>query len=109
MDGDGAGLTLHLPALPGEVTQLLAVDLQRGIHGRDLHDLPPEAFQHGGKLFLCHADLPAGKHRAGGILGVGGDAQKQLRFVGLLGVFKKLCAPGAAPHKHGQHAGSHGV
>ena len=109
MDGDGAGLTLHLPALPGEVTQLLAVYLQRGIHGRDLHDLPPEAFQHLGKLFLCHADLPAGKYRAGGILGVGGDAQKQLRFVGLLGVFKKLYAPGGAPHKHGQHTGSHGV
>ena len=109
VDGDGAGLTLHLPALPGEVTQLLAVDLQRGIHGRDLHDLPPEAFQHLGKLFLCHADLPAGKYRAGGILGIGGDAQKQLRFVGLFGVFKKLYAPGAAPHKHGQHTGSHGV
>lgn len=63
--------------------------------------ISPEAFQHLGKLFLCHADLPAGKHRAGGILGIGGDAQKQLRFVGLFGVFKNSTPRVARPTNTG--------
>ncbi len=45
-NGDGPGLALHRPPLPGQVAELLAVHLQGGVHGGHLQNLPPELGQH---------------------------------------------------------------
>ena len=109
MDGNGAGLPLHLPALPGQVAELLPVDLQGGVHGRHLPNLSPEPRQRLVHLLRGCGHRAAGEHRAGDILGVGGNAQQQLRFVGFFRVLKEFHAPGGAANEHRQHAGGHGI
>ena len=65
MDGDGPGLALHFPALPGQVAELLAVDLQSGVHGGHLHDLAAEAFQHLVQCFWGEGHFLLGQDGAG--------------------------------------------
>ena len=74
VDGDRAGLTLHGLSLAGQVVELLTVDFNGGVHGRDLLDIPQES-RHG----LLHIG-GGNRYRVGlqglaaGILGVGDKA-----------------------------------
>ena len=75
VDGHRAGGALHLPALPGQVIELLSVDLDGGVHGGHLLDVPPELGQNGQQI-LRRADeggLP--DDLSGDVLGVGDNAQ----------------------------------
>ena len=71
LDRDRARLARDLAAAAGDLIELFAVDLERRIHRRHLHDIPAKLRQH--RLKLCAADrtLRAAEHRAGRILRVG--------------------------------------
>ena len=109
VDGDVPGRPLHLSALPGQLVELLSLDLDGGVHGGDLLNVPPEGFQ--GCLQRLQSDVCGVglQHRAGGVLGVGDLAQTQAGQVLLLPLAGELHRPGGPAHKHREHPGGHGV
>ena len=109
MDGHGAGRPLHLSALSGQIVQLLPVDFDGGIHGRDLLDVSGKPGQHRRQLFRRDGGMPLLQHPAGDILRIGDKTQTQHGDIFLLTAFGKGDAAGGLSHKHRQHAGGHGV
>ena len=105
----GRGGALHLAALPGQLIELLALDLDGGVHGGDLLDGAPEAGQDSLQLPGGHRGGSLLQHRAGGVLGVGDQTQTQPGQIFLLPLRGELNRPGGPPHKDGQYAGGHGV
>ena len=109
VNGDGARLALHGLALPREIIELLPVDLERGVHRRELQKLAGKVLQRRAHLVRADGDRMRFQHRAGRILRVGDRAELQNGAVFLSPVFGKLHRLGRAAHKHGQDAGRHGV
>ena len=101
---------LHRPALAGQLVQRRALVLEGGIHRRLLPLGPQEAVENGSQLgFGQVRDRCLADHLAGGILGVGGDAQAQQRFVALVAVQKEAGQAGGLIDTAQQHAGGEGV
>ena len=109
MNGDGTGLTLHFPALAGQVVELLAVYLDGGVHGGNLENVAPEFGQDSQQVFFCQMHFALGNGLAGDVLGVGGQSEADGGLVDLLRVLEKFHAPGGTAHKDRQNAGGHGV
>ena len=108
-NGDIAGLPLYLLALSGQIIELLAVDLDGGIHGRDLRDRAGEAGEDGFQRRPVHSDGMGLQRFPGRILGVGDQPQPQTGNILLFAVFREFYGTGSLSHKHRQNAGGHRV
>ena len=106
---DIARRTFNLFSFAGKVIELLSVDLNRRIHGRQLLLRAREA----GKACLYFVSRRT--HRRGadgfacGILRVGRKAERKPRNVFLVLRGGKISRFGCAADKHRQHAGCHRV
>ena len=109
MEGDVPGGPLHLSALSGQLIELLSLDLDGGVHGGNLLNVPPEGLQSGLQRLQSDVHWVGLQHRAGGVLGVGDLAQAQAGQVLLFTLAGKLYRPGGPAHKHREHPGGHGV
>ena len=108
-DRDGPRGAFHRLPLPGQGVELLAVDLDRGIHRRDLRDLSAELVQSRLKLHLCYVNRTFFQRPARGVLGIGDETEAQAGLVDLVGVFKEGHGPGRPPDEDRQNAGCHRV
>ena len=109
MDGHGPGGPLHLSPLPGQLIELLAVDLNGGIHGGHLENVPGELGQHRLHLLGRYLHRVLLQSVAAGVLGVGDDPQLQPCHILLVPPLGKFHRPGGPAHKHGEDSGGHGV
>ena len=87
----------------------MAVDLDGGIHGRDLRDRAGEAGEDGFQRRPVHSDEMGLQRFPGRILGVGDQPQPQTGNILLFAVFRELYGTGSLSHKHRQNAGGHRI
>ena len=100
---------MNFRTFPGQFVQLLPVDLDGGVHGRHLHQLPGEPGQQRLQLLPGHGDGILRQHLTGGVLRVGDAAQTQPGYILLAAGLGKGHGAGGLPHEYRQHAGGHGV
>ena len=89
MNGNGARFALYGDAFARQFVQTLSVVLDRGVHGRQLLDLPAETGQN--LLYVFTPDVPRRRgfnHLAFGIRGFRGLAKTHPHHIGFIGIEK---------------------
>ena len=106
---DIARRTLHLPALAGQIVQLLAVHLDRRIHGRHLllrTDKAPHHLLYRVFRGIAFAGL---EHFAGDILRIRAVAEREPCNVFLILRCGKICCLGRTADEYRQNTGRHRI
>ena len=98
-----------LAAAPGDLIELLPIDLERRIHRRHLQNIPAKLRQRRLQLRAGDAPVTAAEHRAGRVLRVGREAEAQARLLALTVIFGERHRARRAAGKHDQKAGRHRV
>ncbi|KAI95994.1 hypothetical protein T281_02355 [Rhodomicrobium udaipurense JA643] len=105
VDGNLPWLKLHHFAVAGEVVGALAVDLDRGIAGRSLHDVADELRQRSLHLLCGRASVARANGLAFRVVGVGLDAPADGEVVGLLAIDHMRDRLRRLAERDGQYAG----